>query len=252
MNKSGPSSTANTIQSFRKRRQSRGPILFYIFAAILVVAGVIVLVMWLTGPSKPLNAMFATDTPTPTVTFTVTSTPMPTATSTETLTPTITSTITPGAPFQYTIQEGDNLFLIVEKFGLGDDGIALILALNPVIVENNGIIIPGQIIWIPNPDMRYPTSTPVPADLPKGTKISYTVQPGDTLNGIAIRFNSTEDAIIAENKIEDPNKIEVGDVLIIPVNLVTPTATRPPSSTPGTPSPPVLFPTLTVTGTKTP
>ncbi|MEW5938387.1 MAG: LysM domain-containing protein [Chloroflexota bacterium] len=253
MNKSGHSSTANTIQSFRKRRQSRGPVMFYLLAALLVVAGVIVLVLWLTGPSKPLASMFATDTPTPTVTFTVTGTPMPTATSTETLTPTITSTATPSAPFQYTVQEGDSLFSIAEKFGLGDDGIQLILELNPAIRENGGVIFPGQIIWIPNPDLHLPTATPIPPDLPRGTKIEYTVQPGDTLEGIAQRFNSTVEAIMEENDIEDPNTINVGDVLIIPVNIVTPTATRPPSSTPGTPSPPVLnFSTSTPTGTKAP
>jgi LysM repeat protein len=251
MNKSGPSSTANTINSFRKKRQSRGPIMFYLFAAILVVAGIIVLVLWLTGPSQPLNAMFATETPTPTVTFTVTSTNTPTATSTETVTPTITSTATPSAPFQYTIQEGDSLFSIAEKFQLGDDGIQLIVELNPTITENGGIIFPGQIIWIPNPDLRLPTATPIPSNLPKGTKINYTIQPGDTLAGIAERFNSTVEAIMEANKIEDANAINVGDVLIIPVNLVTPTATRPPTSTPGTPSPPVLN-FFTPTGTKAP
>jgi len=249
MNKSGPSSTANTIASFRKRRQSRGPVMFYLLAALLVVAGIIVLVLWLTGPSKPLSSMLATETPTPTLTFTLTNTPIPTATPVDTFTPTITNTATPGAPFQYTVQEGDSLVLIADKFGLGTDGVQLILALNPAIRDNNGIIFPGQIIWIPNPDLHLPTSTPIPANLPKGTKIKYTIQPGDTLAGIADSFNSTIEAIMAENKITDPNTINVGDELIIPVNLVTPTATRPPTSTPGTPSPPVLFPTLTSTGT---
>jgi LysM repeat protein len=249
MNKSGPSSTTNTINSFRKKRQSRGPILFYLIAAVLVVAGIIVLVLWLMSPGKPLGVALATETLTPTVTSTMTSTTTPTATFTETLTPTITNTATPGAPFQYTVLDGDNLVVIADKFQLGEDGIQLIVELNPTIKENNGIIFPGQIIWIPNPDLHLPTATPVPANVAKGTKISYTIQPGDTLAAIADSFNSTVEAIMAENKLDDPNKISVGDVLIIPVNLVTATATRPPTSTPGTPSPPVLFPTLTPTGT---
>lgn len=261
MNKPGPSSTLNTIQSFRKRRQSRGPMMFYIFAAVLVVAGIIVLVLWLTGPSKPLDAIFATETPTPTVTFTPTSTSTSTPTPTETLTPTITNTPTPSAPFQYTVQEGDYLATIVEKFTLGPDGIPLIFLLNPYdeatgtgIDPTTAILYPGQVIWIPNPGMPLPTATSIPVDLPRGTKLTYIVQAGDTLGGIAALFNSTIDAIIKENKIEDANALFVGQQLIIPANIVTPTATRPPTSTPAsvTPAPPVLFPTLTPTGTKAP
>jgi hypothetical protein len=50
-----------------------------------------------------------------------------------------------------------------------------------------------------------------------------------------IKIQSTEEAIIKENELTDPNAINVGQLLIIPVNLVTPTATRPPTSTPSTP-----------------
>jgi len=126
-----PPTTSNVISSYRKRRQARGPVIIYGAAGLLVLIGIIMLVVWLTGPSKPLNAMFATDTPTPTIT------PSPTSTSTPTLTPTITSTATetttptPSSPFVYTVQEGDYLALLVEKFSLGNDGIALILLLNP-------------------------------------------------------------------------------------------------------------------------
>jgi LysM repeat protein len=40
-------------------------------------------------------------------------------------------------------------------------------------------------------------------------------------------FNSTMDAIIEENDLEDPNAIFVGQQLVIPANIVTATATRP-------------------------
>jgi LysM repeat protein len=245
MNKSS-SSASSTIHSFRKRRQQRGPTLFYILAALFIVAGIIFLVVWLTGPSKPLDAMFATETPTPTVTYTPTSTSTSTSTPTETLTPTITNTPTPSAPFYYTVLEGDYLSSIVTKFNLGPNGIPLILLLNPYnqadgtgIDPATSIVYPGQVILIPNPDMPLPTATPVPASLPRGTKLTYTVQAGDTLGGIAAKFNSTIDAIIKENKITNPNALYVGQQLIIPANLVTPTATRPPTSTPEsvTPSP---------------
>ncbi len=259
MNKPG-SSTNSTIQSYRKRQQ-QGPMFAVIAAIVLALAGIIFLIVWLTGPSKPLDAVFATDTPTPTLTFTPTNTSTPTPTSTETATPTITNTPTPSGPFEYTVQEGEYLFSIVEKFQLGPDGVALILLLNNYSSEaadfsinpQTQAVYPNQKIWIPNPDMELPTATPIPTGLPRGTKINYTVQSGDTLAGIAALFNSTEEAIIKENKIEDANKIKVGDVLVIPINIVTPTATRPPTSTPSTRTPDFLItPSVTPTFTKAP
>jgi LysM repeat protein len=108
-------------------------------------------------------------------------------------------------------------------------------------------IIPGQVLLLPAPGAPLPTATPIPADLPRGTEIAYNVQAGDTLAGIAAKFNSTTDDIIKRNKIEDPNAIQVGQLLIIPVNMVTPTATRPPTSTPSTPGAGVLSPTPSLT-----
>jgi LysM repeat protein len=141
------------------------------------------------------------------------------------------------------VQEGDFLATIVEKEGLGNNGLALILLLNPYnpdtgtgIDPATQIIYPGQEILLPYPGMPLPTPTPIPADLRPGTELSYYVQAGDTLAGIAAEFNSTMDAIIEANELEDPNAIFVGQELIIPANIVTATATRPPTSTPVTPS----------------
>ena len=246
MNKPGTASTFKPLTPRRKRPQM-GPRLFTIGAIVLVVIGLVIIGTSLIGPGKPISNMLATDTSTPTLTFTPTSTSTPTPTPTETLTPTVTNTPTPSAPFQYTILEGDNLFFIVEKFQLADDGILLILDLNPAIAEAEGVIYPGQVIWIPNPDLRRNTATPIPADMPRGTKLQYTILPGDTLAGIAAKFNSTVEAIMAitENKIEDPNALQAYQVLIIPVNMVTPTQTRNPTSTPVTA-------TATFPATKTP
>ena len=237
MNKPGSASTFKPLTS-RRKRSPIGPRLFTILAILLVAGGITILVTSLIGPGKPISAMFATDTLTPTLTFTPTSTATATATSTETLTPTITNTATPSAPFQYTILEGDNLVAIAAKFQLAEDGIPLILQLNPTIAENLGVIFPGQVIFIPNPDMHLPTATPIPASLARGTRLEYLVLPGDTLAGIAAKFNSTVEAImaVAENEIEDPNALQAYQVLIIPVNMVTATPTRPPTSTPVTPT----------------
>lgn len=248
------SSPLGSINSYRKRRQRRGPNIIYIIAGVLILGGVILLIAWLTGPSKPLNAIFATETPTPTLTFTPTNTSTPTETPTATSTETITPTPTFSTPFNYTVEAGDSLFSIVEKFNLGDDGIALILLLNPYNETNfTGIdpttqnIIPGEIILLPNPGMQLPTATAIPADLPRGTKIDYTVQAGDTLAGIAAKFSTTEEAIVTENSITDPNALFVGQSLVIPVNLVTATPTRPPTSTPIPPGPGTSLPTATLT-----
>jgi LysM repeat protein len=238
-------STGEVIAAYRRRKQQGNIIFVYGTAGLLVVAGIGLLVMWLTGPSQPLSTLFATDTPTPTMTYTPTITPPPTETPTITPTASFTPTTTPSAPFVYTIQEGDSLAAVVEKFALGEDGIPLILMLNPYSEEaatgidpTTQIVYPGQQIFIPNPDLQLPTSTPIPPNLPRGTVVTYIVQSGDSLAGIAGLFNSTVEDIVEFNELPDANAIFIGQSLNIRVNLVTPTATRPPTSTPRTPLPP--------------
>ncbi|MFH1184820.1 MAG: LysM peptidoglycan-binding domain-containing protein [Chloroflexota bacterium] len=238
-------STGEVIAAYRRRKQQGNIVFVYGVAGILVMAGIGLLVFWLTGPGQPLSALFATDTPTATLTHTPTVTP--TASQTPTITPTasLTATATPSAPFVYTVQEGDSLAAIVEKFALGDDGIPLILLLNPYsqaaatgIDPATQIVYPGQQIFIPNPDLVLPTPSPIPPNLARGTVVTYIVKAGDSLAGIAGLFNSTVEDIVETNQLADPNAIGVGQQLKIRVNLVTPTATRPPTSTPRAPVPP--------------
>ena len=237
LNRTPPSkNTSSVINSYRKRRLQKGPFLVY-GAVALVIIGAIMLVVWLASPGKPLGAMFATDTPTATLTFTPTNTSTPTMTATITETPTVTVTSTPAEDFPYTIQEGDSLESIAEKFNLGIDGSLLIYYKNQEVMEaNNGVIFVGQTITIPKPGSVLPTTTPIPANLSRGTLVEYQVLPGDTLAGIAAKFNSLTENIIEENDIVDANALAVGQTLQIPVNLITPTATLPPSSTPVTPT----------------
>jgi LysM repeat protein len=255
------SSSSNVINSYRKRRQ-RGnlTIIYYALAGLFVLGGIGLLIYWLVNtPNNPVSNMLATETPTPTMTLTPTSTNTPTSTATETPTSTITLTPTFSSPFNYTVQDGDYLALIAEKFNLGDNGVAKIISLNPFggTNEQSGFpigvdpttlnIVPGQIITIPHPGYQLPTETPIPDNLPRGTKLDYIVQAGDTLGGIAAKFNSLEEEIIKENKITDANALQVGQALVIPVNLVTATPTRPPTSTPITPGPGTQLPTVTMT-----
>jgi LysM repeat protein len=67
----------------------------------------------------------------------------------------------------------------------------------------------------------YTTTTPAPAktefsdNFPK-EGISYTVAKGDSLGGIARKTGSKSADIISANKLTDPSKIQVGQVLFIP------------------------------------
>jgi uncharacterized protein YkwD len=218
-------------------------------AIALVVIGVILLIVWMTRPGQPLGDMFATETPTPTVTFTPTSTSTPTITPTITETPTQTLTPTPSTEFPYTVQEGDSLESIAVKFNLGDDGSLLIYYKNQAQIEqNDGVIFVGQSLTIPPPGSVLPTTTPIPPDLPRGRLIEYRVLPGDTLAGIAVKFNSVQENILTANPDmgEDVNALQVGQILQIPVNLITATATLPSTSTPVTPTVQGGQPTATV------
>lgn len=247
MNRPGSSYTYRPLNT-RRRKAPIGPRIFGLLAILMIGGALYLLVTSLVGPGKPVSNMFATDTATPTLTFTPTATATATSTSTETPTPTITNTPTPSAPFQYTILENDNLVAIAEKFNLAEDGIPLILQLNPTIALNLGIIFPGQTIFIPNPDMHLPTATPIPAEVPRGTRLTYLVLPGDTLAGIAAKFNSTVEAIMEANDIEDANALRAYVELQIPVNMITATPTRPPTSTAAGPTPTAPS-TPTATGT---
>lgn len=72
--------------------------------------------------------------------------------------------------------------------------------------------------WTPSAGL--PNESPVAPQTivtpPAGSQGSYTVQAGDTLAEIAIRYNVTLEALAAANNIEDFDHIEVGQVLIIP------------------------------------
>ncbi|GJQ51665.1 MAG: hypothetical protein HKUEN02_05120 [Anaerolineaceae bacterium] len=245
LNRDSSSNASNALNSFRKRKRTQGALLRY-GAIGLIVLGLIFLVIWrASGPNAPLMTLFATETPTATLTSTPTATRTPTATATVTNTPTITLTATPSEPFPYTVVEGDSLAVIVEKYNLGKDGIKLILFLNPFNPTTHGgidpttqIVYPGLVIQLPNPGMPLPTSTSIPPDLKSGTEVQYVIELNDTLAGIAAKFNSTEDAIIKANKLENANVLYAGQLLKVPVNLVTATPTLPPTSTPVTPTVP--------------
>ncbi|UCH60463.1 MAG: LysM peptidoglycan-binding domain-containing protein [Anaerolineales bacterium] len=215
----------DVIESYRKRQQQarRAPIFIGIAAGLLVV-GIAAIIFWWLGGDRPAISLFATETPTPTstatATATATATPTPTETATATLTPTETLTPTPSGPFTYTVVEGDTLFEIAERFGVD---LLVIIAINNL--DPNDPIDPGDQLTIPGPDTELPTATPIPLNLRRGTIIEYIVQTGETLAIIAEKFNSTVEAIVEENDLDNPNNIQAGQTINVPVNLVTPVPT---------------------------
>jgi LysM repeat protein len=219
-------SAQSVIDSYRRRQQAarRAPIVMGISVALLII-GAAILIFWLLGSGLPEIALFATETPTPTLTYTATATATatvtPSITPTETATPLPTEVPTQAGPFQYQVEEGDNLWSIATKFNVD---LLVLIAINNL-DPANPVIRVGDKLIIPGPDTQLPSPTPLPTNIRRGTKIDYTVLLGDSLLAIALRFNSTVDEIKKENKIENENQIFPGQVLVIPVNLVTPVPT---------------------------
>lgn len=228
----GKDSPQNVIDAYH-RRQRMTPFIVGGLAVLLVAIGIVILIFWFTGPNRPAIALFASPTPTSTATFTPTPTvptATPTLTATVTLTPTVTVTETPSGPFEYTIKEGDTCWDIAANFNVD---VMVLLALNNF-EPNTCPITANQKILIPSPDQSLPTATPLPDNMPAGTKINYIVQLGDSLGSIAAKFRTTVEAIIAikDNNLDDEAAVlYAGQTLIVPVNLVTPVPTKAPTAT---------------------
>jgi LysM repeat protein len=72
---------------------------------------------------------------------------------------------------------------------------------------------PGGPLLTPTPDAPHP----LPAMRSQVER--YTIQPGDSLAGIAQRFQVNVEQIVQENGLVNPNYVEVGQVLTIPLPL---------------------------------
>ncbi len=128
----------------------------------------------------------------------------------------------------YTVQPGDNLYRIALKF---NTTVAAIQAANGL---TSTVIRVGQVLKIPGPggSSPAPTAKPGATSAPSTNPGAYTVQPGDNLYRIALRFGTTVAAIQAANGLTS-TVIRVGQVLKIPgaggSSGSVPTATKAPS-----------------------
>ena len=120
--------------------------------------------------------------------------------------------------FIYKIEAGDTLSKIAQKFNTTTQ---VILSLNT----------------LPNPDnLTVGQELKIPGDLPVdlGGARGYTVQQGDTLSKIAVKFGVTVAAIQELNKLANPNQIYPGQTLQIPGGSAPAAATPAPNATPRT------------------
>ena len=70
--------------------------------------------------------------------------------------------------------------------------------------------------YTPMPTVVPPTNTPTPTPTP--TPFVYTVKPGDWASLIAKRFSVTLESLLTVNNIQNPNLVEPGQQLIIPIS----------------------------------
>lgn len=143
------------------------------------------------------------------------------------LTSTPSGLVTPTAMFDgseggcsYIVQPGDSLFRISNQLNVSLDEMR---AANPDLVGEAPILQPGQQLNVPNcgqqaapaPDTAVEAPAPTALVAPPGGEV-YSVQSGDTLMTIARRYNTTIEAIVAANSLANPDRLDIGQELIIP------------------------------------
>lgn len=145
----------------------------------------------------------------------------------------------PDGSIVYTIQPGDTLYAIWRRFGVS---VKDLMALNHL--NEDSILYPGQQVVISlgqagaAPQSQHaPLDRPIarPADLnnlPPGAVV-YTVQAGDTLLAIALRYGVNPDDIAALNALPDVNVLAIGQKLVLSLTpLKAPAPAAPPSVRP--------------------
>jgi LysM repeat protein len=130
-------------------------------------------------------------------------------------------------PVRHIVKKGETLVQIAALYGASVKDVIQANGLSA-----DGFVRAGQEVLVP---VEGPSGGPGPAATAKSGTLVYTVEGGDTLLGIASRFNSRLDWILSANKMQASDVIHIGQSLLVPLaeTTATPTATpvAPPSPT---------------------
>ncbi|MCC6616985.1 MAG: LysM peptidoglycan-binding domain-containing protein [Anaerolineae bacterium] len=118
----------------------------------------------------------------------------------------------------YVVQAGEGLFRIALNNGFTLEEMR---AANPELVGDNPILQPGQVLKLPNCEAEVPEvgpteEAPVVEPPASTSSTTYVVQTGDTLFTIAQQFGITVQDIVNANTLANPDRLDVGQTLIIP------------------------------------
>lgn len=133
---------------------------------------------------------------------------------------TIKATLSP--PAVYTVQEGDTLMLIAERYGLK---LASLLALNGLSWRT--AVAPGQVLKLTNSG---PVTPPVPEPEPEPVERHHTVAAGESLSAIAGQHGVALAWILSANGLSPSSIIYPGQVVVIPAGA--PAVETPPPAPP--------------------
>jgi LysM repeat protein len=105
----------------------------------------------------------------------------------------------------YTIRAGDTLSQIAAAHGVTTSALAAVNA-----VSDRHRVMAGRTLTIPDGAAAAPApAAPAPSS-------RYTIAPGDTLSGLALRFGVTRAALVAANGLANPNQLVAGRALVVP------------------------------------
>jgi LysM repeat protein len=192
-----PGSPADVIDAYRRRKERRSPFTFgdiskaLLFLIILASSGYILVAG---APELPTLIELKTNTPTYTPSITPTASQTATVTSTPTETPDPENQCNCPSPV---------ILVVTATFGATNTTFPLSTETATVAVSLTSTLVPAE------------TLTPTETQIPTPTLILYTVQRGDTLGGVALRFGVTTEALQALNNMDNTMIFE-GQVLQIP------------------------------------
>jgi len=192
---------------------------------LFLVIGGVVAFWWLRSPDTPAGQQISlfgqhaggNQAGIATITSEPSPTPLPpTATPAPTATPEPTATPLP-TPLRHKVHQGDTLAVIAAYYGSTVQDIIDANGLDP-----SGLIRVGQELIIP---VAGPSGGPGPTETPNGGTLVYTVQSGDTVESIAMRFNSQIDWILQANNLKSTTLLQINQSLLVPLSNTTPTPT---------------------------